>query len=120
MQDIANRFQAVEMKLRNEPLTWIDEQSKMPASFTNTHLRGLTFQSLYGPTIMFPILASVVSNLHEGIIDELIKQLAGNSPYFNSQPFCGAPLSRFSYSGDEAGLAVMCSDKRHPVGALRP
>jgi hypothetical protein len=69
---------------------------------------------------MFPILASIVSNLNEGIIDDLVKLLARNSPYYNSQPFCGVPLSRFLYPGDEATIAVMCGDKRHPVGTLRP
>jgi hypothetical protein len=118
VKDIENRFTAVETSLQKEPFSWIDEQSRMPISFTKDHLRGFTFSCLYSPTFLFPLLALVVNSLHEGIIDALIKMLAGNPQYFNSQPFCGVPLSRTLYPADEAGLAVMCSDKKHPVRAL--
>jgi len=90
----------------------------MPASWGHPHLRGLTFSALYSPIVMFPILASLVNNLHEGIIDDIMKLLGGNSPYFNSQPFCVAPGSSFMHALDDGGLTVMCGDKRHPVGAL--
>lgn len=119
VKDIENRFKAVGTKLQNEPFSWIDEQSKMPVSFANTHLRALTFQSLYSPTALFPLLAFVVSNLHDGIIDDIIKSITGNPRLFDSQPYCAVPVSRFLYLADEAGLAVMCGDKRHSVRDLR-
>jgi len=58
--------------------------------------------------------------LHDGIVDDIIKLLAGNSPYFNSQPFCVAPGSNFMHMADEGTLTVMCGDKRHPVDVLYP
>jgi hypothetical protein len=117
VQDIENRFHEVEKKLQDEPLYWIDERSRMPVSFGYSHLRAFTFQCLYSPLPLFEVLASLVSDLHEGLDNYILKILAGSSPFFDSQPFCGVPLSRSSYAGDEAGLAVMCGDKRHPVRA---
>ncbi len=115
MKDIENRFSAVETRLQKQPFSWIDEQSKMPLSFTKDHLRAFTFSCLYSPTFWFPVLAMVVDYLHEGIIDAFTKMLAGIPDSYNSQPFCGIPLSRTLYPADEAALAVMCSDKKHPV-----
>lgn len=115
VKDIENRFTAVETRLQKKPFSWIDEQSRMPLSFTKDHLRAFTFSCLYSPTFMFPILALVVNYLHEGIVDAFTKMLAGIPQYYNNQPFCGVPLSRSLYPEDDAGLAVMCSDKKHPV-----
>ena len=120
VKDIVDRFHAVERKSKNEPLSWIDENSNMPAWFGYAHLRAIAFSALYSPMVMFPVLASIVSNLEEGVIDNMMKLIAGNSPYFNSQPFCVAPGLSLLHGPDDGTLTVMCGDKRYPVGASLP
>jgi siroheme synthase (precorrin-2 oxidase/ferrochelatase) len=113
VKDIEDRIEKVLAKLRSQPISWVDEMSKMPLTVTYSDLRMIIFSTLYSPTLAFPMVATIINLLHEGY-DEILKQLFGYRGNFDAQPFCSNALPRTLYP-DEAQIAIMCSDKRYRV-----
>lgn len=113
MKDIENRIEAVAAKLRRQPISWVDERSRMPITITYSDLRMILFGTLYSPTLAFPLVATIITLLYEGY-DDILKQLFGYPGNFDAQPFCSSALPRTLYP-DEAHISIMCSDKRYRV-----
>ena len=113
VEEIENRIEAVATKLRRQPISWVDERSRMPLTITYSDLRKILFGTLYSPTLAFPMVATIINLLYEGY-DDIIKQIFGYPGNFDAQPFCSNALPRTLYP-DEAQISIMCSDKRYRV-----
>ncbi|CAG8973623.1 hypothetical protein HYALB_00002188 [Hymenoscyphus albidus] len=116
VEDVDNRLQQVMISIKDEPITLIDPNSKVPLIITNEDFRSLMFVILYSPTANFHILAMVADLLYRGLYD-ILEQIFKVS--LDLQPFCGAAPPAMSYP-NEAQLAIMCSDKRYVLNETLP
>jgi pimeloyl-ACP methyl ester carboxylesterase len=113
--DIVARFEEANKKLENNPIKGVNPQSMTPTVIRNYLLKYLIFASFYNPIPTFPMLAQILDMVRRGDEKTLLSIFAtGNS--VNQDMFCSDQI--FSgYEGQDAILAIMCSDKRYPVSS---
>jgi pimeloyl-ACP methyl ester carboxylesterase len=114
--DIQARFEGANERLKKNPVKGVNPQSLTPTVFTHHFLKFFIFQLIYSPITTFPIMAQILDMLHRGDETTLLSIFStGNG--INQDIFCSNQI--FSgYEGQDAQLAIMCSDKRYPVSHI--
>lgn len=114
--DVQERFEKANEKLKKNPIKGVSPRSLTPAVFTHYLLKYVIFSFFYSPIVTFPIMAQILDMLHRGDEKTLLSIFAtGNA--INQDMFCSDEI--FSgYEGQDAQLAIMCSDKRYPVSHI--
>jgi hypothetical protein len=112
--DIKDRFYVVLAKIKRDPIISSGGFETMPYILYESDIRHLLFSTMYSPTGMFPFIAQLLNQLHNGEFGAVphIMATVGRDLDF----FCGEPLPP-QYFPNEATFAIMCSDKRYPVSA---
>lgn len=98
-------------RIKENPVTLIHPISKQPVMITHSHIRLILFSILYFPNAGFPAVAWVFDLLSQGN-DDILGQIF---PLPEAEPFCAANIPAEIFP-NEAQVAIMCSDKRYPVG----
>ncbi|TVY47845.1 Tripeptidyl aminopeptidase [Lachnellula occidentalis] len=112
--NIKARFEGVLARIRKNPITLVDNLTKLPQVIYESDIRSFLFSTLYSPTLYSPIIASIFDRLDSGDDDVLKGLLGGFFPGIDLPFLCGPPPSP-QYFSDEAMSAIMCSDKRYPL-----
>ena len=116
VRDIRDRIQGVQEKIKENPITFIEPNTKMPVILEYALLKSLQFMTLYSPTGLFPLLAQVIDTLYREDIEQLRSILfVGGGPDLHG--ICAPPLPAWLYPNEAQGT-IMCSDKRYPVSFL--
>ena len=113
ISNIEERLESVFTSLKENPLSIIDTQSRLPMIVNYSDLRLLLFVTLYSPTQSFNGIAMVVDLLYRGI-DSILSQIFAWPSALELPAYCGPPISS-QYYANEAQPAIMCSDKRYVV-----
>ena len=117
--DIKARFQGVLDSIRKNPIILVDELTKLPQVIYESDIRSILFGTLYSPTLVFPMIATIFDRLDSGDYEVLKHMLGVFIPGTDLPSLCGPPPSP-QYFPDEATFAIMCSDKRYPVSDTVP
>lgn len=115
--DIKTRFVGTLARIRKDPIVLMNEWTKMPQIIYESDIRSILFSTLYSPTLVFPMIATIFDQLENGH-DDILKQILAVIPPGADLPFlCGPPAPAENFP-TEATFAIMCSDKRYPVSDL--
>ncbi len=111
--DVQARYQEANDNLRKNPIKGVNPTTLTPTVITHHILKSFIFQFLYSPIATFPIMAQIIDMVHRRDETTLMSIFTSGSAV-NQDMFCSNQI--FSgYEGQDARLAIMCSDKRYPV-----
>ncbi|KAF8866925.1 alpha/beta-hydrolase [Acephala macrosclerotiorum] len=114
-EDIDDRLNSVLERIKATPLTFSSQRSNVPVVIRHSDLKKLLFGTLYSPTAVWMLIASIFNELAEGH-DEILENLV----YLPELALvCGSLLPYWLYPSD-AQNAIMCSDKRYPLNESLP
>jgi len=112
-KDIENRFLGVLNRIKKQPVVIISPFVTVPLVVTHSDIKSLLFSTLYGPTQVFPAVATIVDYLHRGF-DDILGQFIIPPAVIPLGIYCEQTLPSWLYPTDALN-AIMCSDKRYPV-----
>jgi pimeloyl-ACP methyl ester carboxylesterase len=111
--DVQERYQETIEYLKKNPIKGVNPNTLTPTVLAHDMLKSVIFQSLYSPIITFPIMAQILDMHHRRDEKTLLSIFTyGNGA--NPEIFCSNRITA-GYEGQDAQLAIMCSDKRYPV-----
>jgi pimeloyl-ACP methyl ester carboxylesterase len=108
------RYYEIMAKLKDNPITAIVPQTKMPMIISHSDIKMVIFSALYSPIAAFPLVAVVLDRLDRGEVDSLGQLIRLPSNYDMKPIFYSSTMPEWYYPG-EAQPAIMCSDKRYQV-----
>ncbi|KAG9228384.1 TAP-like protein-domain-containing protein [Amylocarpus encephaloides] len=118
VSDISARMEQTMANIKDNPISLIDPDSKVPIVITYSDLKALLFGTLYAPTATFTAVAIIMDLLHRHL-DEILTTIFRPPPNLELPAFCGPPQPASVYL-NEAQAAIMCSDKRYQLNDTLP
>ncbi|KUJ21744.1 alpha/beta-hydrolase [Mollisia scopiformis] len=113
-EDITKRFESVMDRIKKTPLMFANKNSNMPLIITHSDLKRLIFGTLYSPTGLWNIIATIFDALSRGQDSVLDSGIVPELPLL-----CQDLLPYWAYPTD-AQDAIMCSDKRYTLNETIP
>jgi hypothetical protein len=117
ISDVADRVEGIFANLKENPISLIDSESKLPLIISYTDIKLLLFLTLYAPTATFDVVSQILDLLDRGL-HSILSTIFVWPPIYELPSFCGPPPSP-QYYATEAQTAIICSDKRYNVSLGR-